>query len=156
MCQDTRTLSVERTCAQDELVATAGDLLRKALDEGVSEYRLARELADGDADQKEVERWRFVVRRAASGSEPSPGRRRRIADYFGKRLDEPKRQVKKTGRPGEREGEVADLMEATRALVRVVTELCGAVEAMGAALPLDAIEELSRAGLRIQPGVQRR
>jgi transcriptional regulator with XRE-family HTH domain len=57
-----------------------------------------------------------------------------------------------TVRLGELEAEAADLRAAVVALLRVSTAVCREVEGMGGVLPADAIEELARVGLRMQPG----
>jgi hypothetical protein len=59
-------------------------LIRQALEDGASELGLAKRLADNTSDtDPEVKRWRYVVRRARAGGEPSRENVKRIAETFG-------------------------------------------------------------------------
>ena len=88
---------------------TAGDLLRAELDKGATELGLAKRLAGSDKDaDPEVQRWRFIVRRAAEGSEPNAKNARRISEVLDRDVEKPQgRQV----RLGGLEAVVASLRE---------------------------------------------
>lgn len=97
---------------------TAGELLRAELAQGASQLGLAKRLAgsQNDADA-EVKRWRYVVQRAARGSEPQGDNVKRIEETFGVSLDRPERQ---SVRQAELEASVIDLTKQVQRLARRV------------------------------------
>lgn len=87
-------------------MVTAGDLIRSELAAGNSQLGLARRLA-GTGDAAEVTRWRYVVQRAAKGSEPHPANVARIEEVFGQETERP--LVIRRGRLAALEAEVLGL-----------------------------------------------
>lgn len=113
---------------------TAGDLLRQALKEGASDQGIAKRLARSDDEANpEVKRWRYVVRRARLGSEPSAANIRRIAELFkvdpdtlAHRRPRPvpsSVEEELRGRLAEVEGDLAELEDYVKALAGEVQRL---------------------------------
>jgi hypothetical protein len=105
---------------------TAGDLIRRELENGASELGLAKRLAgtsdDGDA---EVKRWRYIVRRAGSGSEPQATNVAQIARVFKVKAGKLERrpQARQLGRQAELEAEVLRLAGDVKRLAHRVSAL---------------------------------
>lgn len=77
---------------------TAGDLLRAELEKGASELGLAKRMVGSDKDaDPEVQRWRFIIRRAAEGSEPNAKNARRISEVLDQKVETPRRRVRPEG-----------------------------------------------------------
>lgn len=65
-------------------------------------------------------------------------------------------EAEQQARLEELSGEVEDLRFAIGALLRLGSELCAQVEELGGLVPPDVLEEIARAGLRMQPEARRR
>lgn len=72
------------------MLLTAGELIRNALAGGATELGLAKRLAGTNSHG--VQKWRFVVRRARQGAEPTGENAKHVAELFGVTIEQPQRQ----------------------------------------------------------------
>ena len=122
---------------------TAGELIRRELADGVSQFAIAKKLAaSNDENDANVKRWRFVVMRAARGAEPAPENRPRIAEVYGvplTKLERPKKPG--LGSPSdladrleEHEAKIAGVLETQRNGLRTQNEILDELKALDDAL----------------------
>jgi hypothetical protein len=103
---------------------TAGDLIRRELENGATELGLAKRLAGTTDDSSaEVKRWRYVVRRAGRGSEPQEANITRVATVFKAGKLERRPRVRQLGRQAELEAEVLRLAGDVKRLAHRVSAL---------------------------------
>lgn len=84
---------------RDTVRMTAGDLLRAELEKGASVLGLAKRIAGQKSDaHPEVQRWRFIIHRAAEGAEPNPKNARQISEVLAQKVEKPRaRRVRPEG-----------------------------------------------------------
>lgn len=104
---------------------TAGELLRRALDEGEAVRSIARRLAGERASLADIERWRAVVVRAERGSEPREEQAERVGEVFGVAVTQPERPPRITR--AELVGRLERVEDALNALGPELRRLAGRV-----------------------------
>lgn len=125
----------------------------------MSELALAKRLADSNDDtDKEVQRWRFVVRRAGAKPTAEPNREniKRIAEVFGadiKTLGRPmRRKTDSEDRLQSVEGDVVQLREAVNEGLTTQELILGRLKALEAAVrSLGGVLESPAVGDRTAP-----
>jgi hypothetical protein len=121
---------------------TAGDLIRRALSEGSTELGLAKRIAGSDDDKNaDVQRWRFVVHRAAEGAEPNDLNAKRIAEVFEQTVERPHRRLRAVpDNQAALEAEVLRLSREVDRLAEQVERLTGRVELLERRSPPESPE----------------
>lgn len=79
---------------------TAGEVIRSRLEAGAGKQTVAKELAGKGAEPGEIQRWRYVVQRAAAGREPSIANALHVGKVYGEEV-----RMEPRTRPAEAEGD---------------------------------------------------